>query len=147
MLLEQPRANAERVLSADRDERVEALRTEVLERALDPAVDLVRVRPRRAEDRPAAREQPRDLARAERLEHAIDEPAPSGADPDDVVPANLRAPRDSPDDRVQPRAIASAGEDPYSHAVCAEGGSRTHTELAPHRILSPARLPVPPLRP
>src|SRR6266498_769194 len=28
----------------------------------------------------------------------------------------------------------------------AEGGSRTHTGLSPHRILSPARLPVPPLR-
>src|SRR5439155_19418704 len=28
----------------------------------------------------------------------------------------------------------------------AEGGSRTHTRLTPHRILSPARLPVPPLR-
>src|SRR5919197_3578803 len=28
----------------------------------------------------------------------------------------------------------------------AEGGSRPHTPLAGHRILSPARLPVPPLR-
>src|SRR5438874_10334781 len=28
----------------------------------------------------------------------------------------------------------------------AEGGSRTHTGREPHRILSPARLPVPPLR-
>src|SRR5215510_10137366 len=36
---------------------------------------------------------------------------------------------------------------PTRISVCAEGGSRTHTELAPHRILSPARLPVPPLRP
>ena len=29
----------------------------------------------------------------------------------------------------------------------AEGGNRTHTPLTGHRILSPARLPVPPLRP
>ncbi len=28
----------------------------------------------------------------------------------------------------------------------AEGGNRTHTRGEPHRILSPARLPVPPLR-
>src|SRR5207247_7409702 len=28
----------------------------------------------------------------------------------------------------------------------AEGGNRTHTGLAAHRILSPARLPIPPLR-
>src|SRR5690242_14425531 len=28
----------------------------------------------------------------------------------------------------------------------AEGGNRTHTGLTAHRILSPARLPVPPLR-
>ena len=29
----------------------------------------------------------------------------------------------------------------------AGGGSRTHTRFHPHRILNPARLPIPPLRP
>ena len=31
--------------------------------------------------------------------------------------------------------------------LSAEGGNRTRTGCKPHRILSPARLPVPPLRP
>jgi hypothetical protein len=31
-------------------------------------------------------------------------------------------------------------------ASCAEDGSRTHTGLTAHRILSPERLPVPPPR-
>src|SRR6266516_2181787 len=35
---------------------------------------------------------------------------------------------------------------PARRALSAEGGSRTHTGREPHRILSPARLPVPPLR-
>ena len=35
---------------------------------------------------------------------------------------------------------------PIRLATHAEGGNRTHTGLAAHRILSPARLPVPPLR-
>ena len=31
-------------------------------------------------------------------------------------------------------------------SVCTEGGNRTHTAIAGHRILSPACLPVPPPR-
>gem|GEM_PF-1787167 len=30
--------------------------------------------------------------------------------------------------------------------LCAEGGTRTRTFIAEHRILSPVRLPIPPLR-
>ena len=55
----EPGSDAERVLAADRDERIE-----LLERSadrLDAAVELVRVRARRADDRAAAREDPGDL--------------------------------------------------------------------------------------
>ena len=145
----QPRRDAERVLAADRDERVEALALEALEHGVDAAVELVRVRARGAEDRAAARQQARDLAAAERLEDPVDEPAPALAHADHLVPARERPPRDRADDRVQPGAVAAAGEDSDLHAAIlrgAEGGNRTHTGLAPHRILSPARLPVPPLR-
>ena len=111
VLLEEPRGDAERVLAADGDERVEPLRCEVLEHALDAVLELVRVRPRRAEDRAAARQDPRDRAVVERLELALDEPAPALADADHLVAAVERAPRHRADDRVQTRAVASAGEE------------------------------------
>ena len=67
-------------------------------------------------------------------------------------PFVVQPPRDGADDRVQPGAVASAGQDPAriagileSSSRDAEGGNRTHTPLrAPDS--SPARLPVPPLR-
>ncbi len=54
----QPGRDAERVLAADRDQPVEPL--EVVADAIEPAVDLVRVRARGAQDRAAAREDPGD---------------------------------------------------------------------------------------
>ena len=57
--------DAERVFAADRDESVEALGREVPQHAVDAAFDAVRIRPRRAEDRPAARQDPGDLAQSE----------------------------------------------------------------------------------
>ena len=87
----EPRRDAERVLAADRDERVQPLRAEGREHALDAALDLVRVRARRAEDRPAARQDPGDVARAERLERPVDEPAPALAHADRVPVRGRRA--------------------------------------------------------
>src|SRR5262249_57703156 len=110
----------------------ELLGGEVLEHAFGPAFHLVRIRAGGAEDRPTARQEARDLARTERLEGAVDEAAPPGTDADDVVPAKLRAPRNGPDDRVQPRAVASAGEDPDSHErVCRRWESNPHGTCAP----------------
>src|SRR5207247_8785292 len=71
----EPRSDAERVLAADRDERVEALALEVREHRLD-AVELVGIRTRRAQDRPAARQQARALPRPERLELCPAPPPP-----------------------------------------------------------------------
>src|SRR5262249_5399102 len=39
------------------------------------------------------------------------------------------------------------GSDFDPNLNCAEGGGRTHTPLARNRLLRPARLPIPPLRP
>ena len=107
----QLRGDAERVLAADRDERVELLALERREHLLDPAFDLVRVRARRAEDRPAPGQDPRDLAPAERLDDPVDEPAPALPHGGDLPAAVERPPRHRADDRVQPRAVAAAGED------------------------------------
>ena len=142
MLRVEPRRDAERVLAADRDERVEPLALEGREHLLDAAVDLVRVRPRRADDRAAAREDPGDLAAPERLDEPLDEPAPALAHADDLPAAVERAPRDGADDRVQPGAVAAAREDSdprhgasLSKAVNAAGRSSIGTRL---RAAAPA---------
>jgi len=77
--------DTQRVLAADRDERIDLL--ERCANRVDASVDLVRVRARGADDRPAAREDPRDLRPAERLEQLLDHPAPTLADADHLVAA------------------------------------------------------------
>ena len=93
-------------------------RLDVLEHPVDAAVDLVGIRARRPEDRPAARQDPGDLAPAERLDDPLHEAAPALPHADDLPAAIERAPRDGPDDRVQSGAIAPAREDadPVRHA-------------------------------
>src|SRR4029077_2513634 len=77
MLGVQARCDAERVLAADRDERIETAIREVLQYALDTALELERVRAARADDRAAAREDPGDLRGPEVLEDRIHETAPA----------------------------------------------------------------------
>ena len=97
------------VLAADRDQRVEPLLLEIGEDSVDAAFDLVRVGPAGADDRPAARQDPGDLARAERLELRFQEPAPALADgrsPRTTVERVAARRRVS---RRGPGAIATAG--------------------------------------
>ena len=70
LLGEEPRRDAERVLAADRDERVDLLERAL--DALDAALVLERVRARGADDRAALVQDPRGLVVAERLEVAVD---------------------------------------------------------------------------
>ena len=82
----------------------------MLEHLLDAAVQLERVRPRGADDGASAGEDPRDLAQRERLEEALDEPAPAGADAD-CLPAGIGdAADDGTDHRVEAGAVAAARE-------------------------------------
>jgi hypothetical protein len=104
----EPSSDPERVLAADRDERAHFRGMEVLENALDAAVDSKRIRPRRPDDRAAAREQTGDLAWPERLEDPLDEPFPAFGDPDELMAAAQDAPPDGPDDCVQSRAVSAA---------------------------------------
>src|SRR5207248_10999597 len=111
----QLRRDTERVLAADRDERVE-----LLERGahrVDAAVDLVRVRAGRADDRAAAPQDPRHLLTAQRLEQLLDHPAPAFAHADDVVTACPRTARDRANDGVQTRTIAAARQHPDPHLI------------------------------
>ena len=107
----QPRGDAQRVLAADRDERVQTRAGGVLEHPFDTALDLVRVCARRPENRAAAGENPRDLPAPERLDDPLDEPAPTLAHADDLPAAVERAPRYGPDDSVQARAVTAPRED------------------------------------
>ena len=120
----EPGGDAERVLAADRHQRVEALGAEVLEDALDAAVEAERVRPRRADDRPAARQEPRDLARPERRKEPVDEPAPALEDADHLVPARERPPRDRANDGVQAGTISASCEHSHAHGRLILGHGR-----------------------
>ncbi len=114
------RGDAEGVFTSDRDERVEFFFPEVRENLVDAALDLVRVRPRRADDRAAAGEEPRDLAWPERLEQPLDEALPALAHADHGAAARHHLPADRPDDRIEARAVAAAGEDPDLHDAIVE---------------------------
>src|SRR5207237_5241229 len=107
--------DAERVLNADRDERAKARALEVRDDAVDASVDLVRVRPGRADDRAPARQQARDLPRAERLEQAFDQALPALEHADVLVTAHQRAPSHGTDHGVQPRTLPAAGADAHTH--------------------------------
>src|SRR5207237_6698878 len=148
----QPRRDAERVLAADRDEHVELAVEEVLHDLLD-CFELERVGTAGADDRPAARQDPRDLRGAEVLEDRLDEAAPAFAHADRLPAVRVGPADDGADDRIEPRAVAAAGEDAEAvrHGV-SPTGSRVAvrrvgvepTSPEGHRILSPARRPVPP---
>src|SRR5436190_167769 len=118
VLLVEPRCDPERVLAADRHERVETLFPGRLQDPFDAAVDLVGIRARRAEDGAALRQEARDFPWPERLEQSFDEPPPALADADDLIPAIERTPGDGADDRIQAGAVAAAREDsdPRRHA-------------------------------
>ncbi len=109
----EPGCDAERVLASDRDERVDALTLEVREQSVEIALaslkGFVRDVPMIV---PAARQDPGDLARAERLELTLDEPAPACADRR-RHPSRGSSERlvDRPDDGVQARAVATARQD------------------------------------
>ena len=80
---------------------------------------------------------PGDLAAAERLEDPVDEPAPALAHADDLVPARERPPRDRPDDRVQPGAVAAAGEDSDLHGRILRRSQCRRWESNPHGAFTP----------
>jgi len=100
VLLVEPSRDAERVLAADGDERVELRTPEVLQDFPDPALELERIRPGRPDDRPAAGQQSRDLPRPERLEQPLDEPVPALADTDHLAAAGHHPPAGRPNDGI-----------------------------------------------
>src|SRR5262249_12222416 len=84
------------------------------------AVLLERVGPRRAEDRPAARQDATHLRDTERATVALEGTSPAVAVTEELVPVISHALTDDrPDHGVQSRAVASTGEhaDPHLRSI------------------------------
>ena len=113
----QPVGHPEGVLAADRDQRVDAEVAQVGLDPLDPALDLVRVGPRGAEDGAAARQDAADLLDVQRHGLALQRAAPAVPEADELVPVDRHAlADDGADDRVEAGAVAAAGEHADPHA-------------------------------
>src|SRR5690606_20123636 len=108
--------DAERVLAADGDQRVDAGRRQVLLDAVDATVDLERVCPGRAEDRAAARQDAPHGLDVQRHRLALKRPAPAGPEADELVTVDAHPlADDSPDHGVQAGAVAAPGEHSNTH--------------------------------
>jgi hypothetical protein len=110
--------DTEGVLAADGDQRVDLVRRERLADPVDPAVDLVRVGARRAEDGAAPGEDVLDVTEPDRLGQVLDRPLPPVAEPHDLPAVGLDALADhTADDRVEAGAVATAGEHTNAHLL------------------------------
>ena len=111
--------DAEGVLAADRDQRVDAVVGEVLLDLLDAALDLERVGPRGAEDGAAARQDAAALlGMPSSMVSALERALPAVAVADELVAVHLDAlADDGADDGVEAGAVAASGEDSDAHAV------------------------------
>ena len=110
--LRQLARDAERVLAADRDQRVEPQLLERRLHALEPVLLLEDVGPRRAEDRPAAMQDPARSTRCVRS-HRVggQHSCPAVAEADELVPVVVDPlAHDGADHGVEAGAVAAAGQ-------------------------------------
>ena len=124
--------DAEGVLAADRDQPVDVELGEGLADALHAVVPLVRVGPRAAEDRAAARQDPARRLYVEIDIRALEHAAPSVAEADELVAelvdpaANHRA-----DDGVEAGTVTTAGKhaDPHDASDPEQANDRDQQDL------------------
>src|SRR5690606_5855825 len=115
-LLVQLGRHPEGVLATDRYQRVDAVRGQVVDDPLHPVLDLERVGAGRAEDGPASREDAPDRGHVQGPGQVLQRSAPAVAVADELVAVGADAlAHDGPDDRVEARAVATAGEHTDSH--------------------------------
>ena len=108
-VVHQPAGDAERVLAADRDQRVDPLLGEHGLELLQAALLLVRVRPRGPEDRAAAVEDPARVLVGERGAIARQHAGPAVAEAEELVAVDRDAlAHDGADDRVEAGAVSAA---------------------------------------
>ena len=108
--------DAEGVLAADRDQRVDAVGVQRGGDPVEAVVDLERVGARRPEDRAAARQDATHLGHAERHRDVLERTLPAVPEADELVPVHADAlADDSADHGVQARAVTAAGEHSDTH--------------------------------
>ena len=104
--------DAERTLTADRDERVDVPVRDCLGDPFRVRGGLERIEPRRREDRPAPGKDPPAHRHVERHRVVLDDALPAVMEPDDVVAVGDRgATDDRPDGRVEAGTVSAAGKD------------------------------------
>ena len=139
--------DAERVLAADRDERVDPFALERVVHACHPAVHLARVRPRRAEDRATAVQEPACVGDRQFAHLAFDDAAPPVTEPDDLVAVHaFTLAHDRADHRVESGAVAASREHTDAHRallssepvpyimLCTRAPSVTFSDGAPNGV-------------
>jgi hypothetical protein len=115
--------HAQRVLAADRDQSLDARVGERGPDLVDGALDLVRVRPGRAEDRAAARQDAADLIDPQRPVIAFHRSAPTVPEAYELVAVVADAlTDDGPDDGVESGAVAPSGEHADTHGAVLSRG-------------------------
>src|SRR5439155_10609367 len=116
--------DAERVLAADRDERIDAETLERLDAPAGAAVDLERIGSGRSQDRSAPRQDPTAPFDVERHRPAFDDPLPAVEKTREGVAVDLLAlAHHGSDHRVEPGTISTTGEHADVHLVLPPAGS------------------------
>ena len=118
VLVGEPGGDAEGVLAADRDERVDLVLGEVLLDAADAVLLLEGIGARGAEDGAAAGQDAAHGGDVERDGVAFERTAPAVPEADELVAVLLHAlADDGPDDGVEPGAVAASGQysDPHGN--------------------------------
>ena len=122
-LFAQAGGHAERVLAADRDQRVDTQAGQVVLDPLDAVATaaarvLQRVRPGRSEDRAAARQDAAHRLHVQGHRVAFERPSPPVAEPDEFQAVLLHAlADDGADNCIEAGAVAATGENSHSHAT------------------------------
>ena len=119
VLFGQPRGNAQRVVPADCDQRIDVELLEVVQHLIHTMVELHRVHTRAAEHGAAERQDARE-PRALEGDHVTltDQPGPSVANAEQCVAGHERAPADGADRGVEAWRVTAARQDgnPLSHS-------------------------------
>ena len=123
-------ATPERVLAADRDERVDAEPVRLVADRVDPAVELVGVGPGRAEDGAAAGRMSATSSRPSGRVSPSSGPFQPSRKPDELVPVGVDPlGDDGPDDCIEAGAVAATGQHSDSHGVTS--GERPYGAVDP----------------
>ena len=115
-LLREPVRDAEGVVAPDGDENVDVVRLQRLSDGLDAAFDLVRVGARRTQNGSALGQDAATMLDVERAGEVLGQAPPPVTEPDEgVAMLDFAFADHGPDNGIEPRAVATAGQHSDSH--------------------------------